>query len=802
MGTSPYGATGEYMLRTPKPIPLGNKVLTWDLETTTKKSMKRTANPFDEDNWVVASGWQYNNGPKAHQYWTEKHNDRVLPDLTDVYLINGFNIKFDLLYAWDDPELQAFFKRGGRIYDGQYMEYLLDGMIQDSHMLSMNEVAARYYDGGQKIDAVKEMWAAGISTENIPRDLLIDYLIGDNKEVLGDIENTYRIFCHQVKRAQAEMHPNFMQMFNHRMDGLLATTEMESNGIFNDREVSERERDNVVERVGIALEELTKYIPELPPELTFNWGSPNHKSALIFGGVVKYEKWTAHADEHGNAIYSQKTVQWPLFEGTPLNPEAKHNIEVDVTKPPKYVTIELRKHKRFGEIFAMLSPNGRIIGIQDRYQSGKKANTGKFKNMQVNDLTKMKGAKQPYYFKFDGYTKGKKSWVGAKTDAYDNPLYSTAGEVIEELATRGVPFCTALGKYTGLAKDLSTYYWVEDKHGKRKGMLTLVGDNGIIHHKLNHTSTVTGRMSANDPNMQNIPRGDKSTVKKGFRSRFKDGKLAEIDYSQLEVVIQGVLSGDIQLTKDLQDRIDFHCKRLAKKLGREYEDIWKLHHEDHDPDIGVQRTGSKEFSFQRAYGAGAPAISASTGMSLEDVKALITAEEALYGGVVEFDRKLESIIAKNRIPTGSKLYVDGVPFSQGTSHWDCPTGTRFVWTESITPAFMHDKGKFTGFSPPERKNYPVQGVGGEVVQTMLGKVWRYFIANDRFNGDVLLVNTVHDCVILDGKDGPLQVVAKNVQNILEQVPVVYNKAFSNMNIVVPFPCETEVGDDLFDMTAI
>jgi hypothetical protein len=114
---------------------------------------------------------------------------------------------------------------------------------------------------------------------------------------------------------------------------------------------------------------------------------------------------------------------------------------------------------------------------------------------------------------------------------------------------------------------------------------------------------------------------------------------------------------------------------------------------------------------------------------------------------------------------------------------------------------LHKSGKFTGFSPTERKNYPVQGVGGEIVQTMLGKVFRYFIANDRFGGDVLLVNTVHDCLILDGKAAVIEPVAKACQKILEAVPAVYNKALG-MDIVVPFPCETEVGHDLFDMSEV
>jgi len=161
---------------------------------------------------------------------------------------------------------------------------------------------------------------------------------------------------------------------------------------------------------------------------------------------------------------------------------------------------------------------------------------------------------------------------------------------------------------------------------------------------------------------------------------------------------------------------------------------------------------------------------------------------------------LEQCIQHNRIPTSNNLFIEGIAFKQGESHWDSPTGTRYIWREGITPQFMHQHGKYTGFSPTERKNYPVQGFGGEIVQAMLGKLWRYMLENDNFGGDVLLVNTVHDCVWLDGVEDKIEAVAKKAQEILESVPVVFNKAFTDINIEVPFPCETEIGSDMFNMT--
>ena len=766
---------------------------TFDLETENYVLNKRKAGPFDERNYIVQIGWSVNGGDRHEKYYEKHHREDVLPPILDEmgegdYII-GFNLKFDLLWVWKEKRLQDALKRGVRIYCGQYAEYLLGGQTQEVQMCAMNDVAEQY-GGGVKIDAVKEMWEDGYLTSQIPRGLLTEYLVGSS-EVVGDIRNTWLIFLGQIKRMKEEHPKEFRTMFKFRMDGLLATTEMEYNGVFVDKDLGEELRLDLIKRIAEAKVTLESFLPELPPELVFNWGSPQQKSCLIFGGTVKYLKWLAHLDENGNMSYVQKTEKWPLFQGE---------------------TFAIDECIKAGELYVLPVPEG-IVGsfehkgkhylAQDTFVSGKRAGEGKFKNVKVDDLTKPKGAKQPQYFTFKGETKPHHSWLGESTDAYDGPLYSVGSKVIEKLAERGLPFTDALSTYTSLDKDLGTYYWSEDKSGKRKGMLTLVDEQGLIHHKINHTSTVTTRTSSSDPNLQNIPRGDTSDVKKMFKSRFGNaGRTAEVDYSQLEVVIQGVLSRDPQLLKDLNNGVDFHCKRLAAKLGEDYQYVYDKCHVEEDPSYKKQRTVAKIFSFQRAYGAGVDTIAASTGMPKSEIEELVKAEEKLYPGVVAFDQMVEKTIHRNRIPTNNKIFLDGVAFTQGESHWDSPTGTRYIWKEGITPDFMHAKGKYTGFSPTERKNYPPQGFGGEVVQTMLGMLFRWLIKHDRFDGKVLMVNTVHDCVWFDGLEEFINLIVLEAQKILESVPEVFNNAYPELNVTVPFPCETEVGNDMFDMHVI
>ena len=770
-------------------------VFTFDLETENHTLNKRKASPFDPRNYIVQVGWSTNNAPPQEKYYTHNHREHVLPvDEIDALqqgdIINGFNIKFDLLWVWQEPCLQRALKRGVLIWCGQYAEYLMAGQVPEAQMCAMNDVAEQY-GGGQKIDAVKDMWNDGKLTSQIPRDLLTDYLIGDGEEIVGDVRNTFLIFKGQMLEITQKYSAEFLTMVRNSMDGLLATTFMEYNGVHCDKQRGEELRTQQAAELQVAITELNEFLPELPPELAFNWGSSLQVSCLIFGGYVKYQKWMAHVDENKNMIYAKKDEKQPLFGGDPL--PVGECIKINDTL---YVleSVEGTGFEHKGKWYVM----------QDTYKSGLRAGEGKFKNVKVDNKDKPKGALQDQYFKFDGYTKPKDKWAGSREDAFGNPIYSTASDVIEELGKRNLPFTNALVRRTRLDKDLGTYYWKEDKAGKRKGMLTLVDDSNIIHHKINHTSTITRRLSSSDPNLQNTPRGDTSSVKEMFTSRFGHaGQVGEFDYSQLEVVVQGVLTQDKQLCTDLRDRVDFHCKRLAAKMGLDYQQVWDKCHVEEDAEFKKGRTGAKIFSFQRAYGAGLPTISEETGMPLSEVEALAEAENQLYPGIQIFDDMMAKHIDMNRYQTDLNLFINGVLFKRGQSHWDSPTGTRYTWRENESLPFMQQKGVYTSFSPTQRKNYPVQGFGGEIVQTILGKLFRWSLSHDHFDGKLLMTNTVHDCVWFDGLATLIKEHAPTITQIMESVPEVFNKAFpKTLNIDVPFPVEGEVGNNMKEMTII
>ncbi len=790
-------------------------VLTFDIEAQNNKLYERVASQFHPDNYIVALGWKYNNGTVFNRYYKNKEEVPlcVMPDLTHVDVLVGHNIKYDLLWVWEDPNLQAFIKRGGEIYDTQYHEYLLAGFAPDQHMTAMNDIAEKY-GGGCKLDAVKEMWEAGILTADIPKDLLLEYLVGSaaygvrDGDVVGDVDNTWRIFCGQVARVPS-MHHNYFTMARLRHDGLLGTTEMEWNGIYCDKELGAELRGYVKTEVETTLKELEAYLPpDLPKDLKFNWGSPQMRSTLIFGGTIRYEKWIHHRDvETGQLQYVKKKEKYPLFRKKVTNP--KHCVVLPsglhLLPIPEGCDLTLFHG-------SMITHEGIHYLIQDVIKTGKRKGVPKTLVIESLDLDKPKGAKKDHFFKFRGYCIPEERWATQQTDGAGNQLYTTGEKVIKKLMLQDtLPFVKAFVTYNKGVKDMDAYYWKENDDGTMKsGLLTLVNDRGIIHHSLNHVNTKTGRLSSSKPNMHTAPRGGRrkdgshkgSRVKQMICSRWgEDGQVAEVDYSQLEVVNQGLLTGDKQMIIDLNAKVDFHIKRLSYKLHRPYDELWRLHHIDGDQDISDERTNAKVYSFQSQYGAGLPTIAYDTGMSLEEVKALAAADVTNYPGIKVFDEQLEWHIENNSYATGNNIFLGGERLNLREAYWDMFTGTRYSWAEHKTPDFIAAKGKVKGFSPTERKNYPPQGLGGEIIEVMVGRVFRYFVANDRFQGNVLMTNTVHDCIWMDGRKGWLEPVAKAVAVIMESVPTVFKGAYG-IDIPVPFPVELEIGNDLYDMSIV
>jgi DNA polymerase I len=769
----------------------------WDCETTIRTSFKRKANPFDPANWVVTNGVKHKGEATVVEtrFGKERPTKGWLgPVLRQangewISLLIGMNIKFDLHHALQDPDnllmWMEYVARGGMVWDIQLAEYLLCGQEQASQMLSLDEIAVRY-GGNVKIDEVKALWNAGIDTPDIEPILLTRYLCGGLDETgtwqMGDVENTEHVALKQIARARACGQLNSIML---NMGALLYTVEAERNGMFVDKPLGMTMAAELQVEVDKMHKELERFLPTLPPEFEFNWNSRFHKSALIFGGVCKYDAYEYALAAGGTVLKQDRTdeplaysqmdaIHWLLKDGslTAVDP-------FDTEDTTQYVM----------------------------YASGKQAGEYKTKKVKVNNLDKPKGRMVKAEFHFPGYTTPEKKW-----ESSDKGVYSTAAEVIEELGTRDVPFLKVFAALQSMAKDLGTYFYTIDDEGKEAGMLTLVDAFGVIHHSLNMVATITARLSSSNPNLQNIPKGNKSDVKLLFKSRFKDGKVIQSDFSSLEVYVQAILTQCKQLIADLKAGLDLHCVRLAAKEKMDYQEVVNLckgYTNAHGVFVPAEkvwdykRTGAKRYSFQRAFGAGNKKIADSTGMTLEEVEELSEAEDKRYPEINAYYENVTLSIKGSRKPLRTLPHPDipGVICNLGTSYFRTPDGKLYTYREQPAPDYSVKRGVYASFSPTEIKNYVVQGTGGEWAKAAMYLTVRSFYARRNFGGLALIVNQVHDAEYVDADPKVALEAAALLHACMEAASDYMEWRFKWM-IPVPVPSDTTWGASMMDEDSI
>ncbi len=195
--------------------------------------------------------------------------------------------------------------------------------------------------------------------------------------------------------------------------------------------------------------------------------------------------------------------------------------------------------------------------------------------------------------------------------------YSTDNSVMQELA-REDPVPEKVLRYRMLSKLRSTYVDALPK---------LVNERtGRIHTSLNQTGTATGRLSSNDPNLQNIPIRDEEGRR--IRSSFvpAGGKhFVSADYSQIELVILAHLSGDEALSAAFREGEDVHRRTASLIFGMDAAEI-----------SSEQRRIAKTINFGVMYGMSAFRLSNELGIPRKEAEAFITAYFGTYSGIRRF----------------------------------------------------------------------------------------------------------------------------------------------------------------------
>ena len=183
--------------------------------------------------------------------------------------------------------------------------------------------------------------------------------------------------------------------------------------------------------------------------------------------------------------------------------------------------------------------------------------------------------------------------------------YSTAEDVLSYLA-KDHEIIQSVLDYRGLSKLKSTYVDALPEQ--------IEESTGRVHTDYMQTVAATGRLSSNNPNLQNIPirteRGRQ--VRKAFIPRNEDYTLLAADYSQIELRIIAALSDESTMIEAFKNGEDIHASTASKVFNVPLEDVTR-----------EQRSNAKTVNFGIIYGVSAFGLSNQTDLSRAEAKELI-----------------------------------------------------------------------------------------------------------------------------------------------------------------------------------
>lgn len=778
-----------------------------DLETENHEYYGSKASPYCPDNYVVESAWRVDRTNKdgsvevgavssvrfaGREEFIRAGAAAWCPIPDDCWLIVAHNAAYEISWflSFARKEFETFLKRGGRVFCTMHGEYIASDF--QSMYPSLDETAPKY-GGTHKVDGVKLLWEQGVLTSQIDPMLLHDYLVN------GDIPNTALCFYGQcatfAQRGQ-------MQYVWERMDALLAWAYCEWFGLFVNMPIARKNQEEQEQRILEIKQELQQHIPkDLPETLDFNFGSDFHMSALVYGGPIKYRKKVPYdPPQYVKADYYRYEDAEGAHTYIPVHDTHMQELQTEGGWW-RVVTYRAGKNKGLPKVFRLDTEEEKLKWEDDLYFC-----PGLVNIQELPEVIREKYAERGEFRQ-------------ARTLQDGTPVYSTSTDAMEALARQGFEFCRLVNELGALEKDTGTYYlrteYNEDGSVKKlSGMLQYVipqspDGSGIIHHRLNTCSTVTGRLSGSNPNLQNLPRDGTSRVKQMFTSRYgAEGRITEVDYSALEVVTSCVHTGDRKLLRLLQNGTDMHCYRLAFKEGKTYEEMYDLCHNADGPDYKYwkqQRTDIKPPSFAAQYGATAKGIAFATGCTVEYAQSFLDNEAKLFPDTIGFRAVVKEEV--ERTGAEGRMYReqadDGSYRIYRIGTWTSPAGARYSfrqkeqWKE-VVPG--QRKQKVMDYKETEMANYWCQGEAFFLMAVAAGMVLRALLARDWFDNQVCLITNVHDALYLDSANPEVgREASLLVKQCMEDAPKRIHQLWPNYGIIgeVPFPAEAEMGTSMY-----
>ena len=282
--------------------------------------------------------------------------------------------------------------------------------------------------------------------------------------------------------------------------------------------------------------------------------------------------------------------------------------------------------------------------------------------------------------------------------------YATGEDILAKLANQH-KICNDILTFRELAKLKSTYVDALP--------LLINPKTGRVHTSYAQAVAVTGRLSSNNPNLQNIPiRTDRGReIRKAFIPRDENHVLVSADYSQIELRIVAAISGDENMCDAFRTGKDIHTATAAKVFNVEESEVTK-----------EMRYKAKSVNFGIIYGQGAFGLAENLAISRTEAKEIIDNY-------------------KKQFPNIQQYMDDTIAFAKENGYVQTLMG-RKRWLKDITSA------NFTvrGFAERNAINSPIQGTAADMIKLAMIKIDEAF-KQHQFKSKMLL--QVHDELVFD-----------------------------------------------------
>ena len=270
-------------------------------------------------------------------------------------------------------------------------------------------------------------------------------------------------------------------------------------------------------------------------------------------------------------------------------------------------------------------------------------------------------------------------------------------------------------------------------------------DTARVHTDYMQTVAATGRLSSNNPNLQNIPiRTERGRlIRKAFIARDENYTLLSADYSQIELRIIAALSGEENMIKAFQNNEDIHRSTAAKVFNVPLEEVTK-----------EQRSNAKTVNFGIIYGVSAFGLSNQTSLSRKESADLIDAYYKTYP-------KLKSYMQEQ------------VDFARNNGYVQTVLGRRRYLKDINSANAMVRSG-----AERNAVNAPIQGSAADIIKIAMINIHKK-LSTENWKSKMLL--QVHDELVFDVHLSELETIQPMIKHEMENA------------FIMSVPLEVELG---------